>query len=127
MQVLVVDVRGKEKAPLKLHKRAPHSGELVTRLDEVSALIREATHGNHDDVNDDPDTEATSGQQHQDASSYLANIKTVDAEYTQKDCQYERGNITFTTCLSRHVVSLVISSGSKEKRFTSIHHVTECL
>ena len=64
-------------------------------LDEVSALIGEAANGDHDDVDDPPHAESTTGQEHEDSRADLADVETVNAEATEEDCQQKCGDEAF--------------------------------
>ena len=63
-------------------------------LDEAAALVGEATDDDHDQVNDPPDAEATTGQKHQDARADFADVKTVDAEGPEKEAEQKGGDET---------------------------------
>ena len=51
--------------------------------------IREGTGGNHNEINQRPNAEATGGQQIEHSSACLAHIKAVDAEAAKEKTEKE--------------------------------------
>lgn len=68
------------------HGSGLRSGPLV---DDVAVHVPEGADHNHDHVDQGPDAETAECKQLQDAGADLANVKTVDAEYPDKETQQE--------------------------------------